>query len=132
MNGVCLIVMHQLTLCMISGFFMNLFPKTAKFFLGLFFCVLFTFSVSQVQAQKSIKVLEKHDNGKLKMQGQLRNEGKVGFWYFYDPNGWLQRKEKWSKGDFVWAIEFNEKHQRTKGMNKRGKETIYKGCNCKN
>jgi hypothetical protein len=117
---------------MISIFLIAILQKRTKLFFGIFFCLIFTFSISQVQAQKLLKVIDKYENGKLRMQGQMRKEEKVGFWYFYDSNGWLQRKERWSKGSFVWSIEFNEKHQRTKGMNKKGKEIIYKGCNCKN
>ena len=100
-----------------------------KLLISLF---LLFFSFSAVNAQSKEKVLEKFPNGKVKMKGTMLQNNKVGIWYYYNPAGWIFYKEKWRNGILRWRIEYNEKHQKVRGINGKGEEIIYKGCNCKN
>jgi hypothetical protein len=83
-------------------------------------------------AQTRKKFEEKYPNGKFKVKGAYQDEKKAGNWIYYAETGSITRKEKWKNGNFVWSIDYNEKHKKVKGMNAKGEEIIYKGCNCKN
>ncbi len=108
--------------------------KTKQFFSYKLLISLFLlfFSFSNINAQSKEKVKETFPNGKLKMSGAYLQSKKVGIWFYYNPAGWIFYKEKWRNGNLMWRIEYNEKHQKVRGLNAKGEEIIYKGCNCKN
>lgn len=103
--------------------------KALKSLLILMFLTLCT---SGLQAQKTSTFRENYTNGKPKVYGKMKGESKTGNWVFYNEAGTVIRREKWKQGKFVWSVEYNEKHQRTKGVDANGKVIVYKGCNCKN
>ena len=92
--------------------------------IGLFLLLLFCLNTN---AQTSKKFEEKYPSGKLKVTGTYKQEKKAGNWIYYAETGSITRKEKWKNGNFVWSIDYNEKHKKVKGMNAKGEEIIYKG-----
>ena len=45
-----------------------------------------------------------YPNGKLYLQGELKNDEKEGTWEFYYDNGQLQAVEKYSGGEGLWVF----------------------------
>lgn len=69
---------------------------------------------------------------KPKEVGLVKEGKKVGIWHYYHAEGWEEKREKWAHGQLRWTIFYNQKHKKTKSIDKKGKETIYKNCNCSN
>jgi antitoxin component YwqK of YwqJK toxin-antitoxin module len=87
---------------------------------------------TKAQSTKKEHVKLFFPNGKLKEKGKIMNGEKHGTWLHYNPNGGLDNRVKYRRGLAVWQVYYNEKQQKTKMIDKNGKEIIYKGCNCKN
>ncbi|MDZ4668844.1 MAG: hypothetical protein SGJ00_13330 [bacterium] len=102
------------------------------FYASTLCCIFFLFEPKTARAQGIVKVEERFSDGKPKLKGKEVNGKKVGVWLYYFPNGGISTKEKWNSGAFVWRIEYNEKRQKTKGINASGDTTYFKSCNCKN
>ncbi len=104
---------------------------STQFLRGIVLLFLLLFCLN-TNAQTRKKFEEKYPNGNFKVKGVYQNEKKAGNWIYYAETGSIIRKEKWKNGNFVWSIDYSEKHKKVKGMNAKGEEIIYKGCNCKN
>ncbi len=106
--------------------------KNRFYFSFLILILLFCLNTREGLAQKTSKVKETYPNGQKKAVGKMIGENKTGAWVYYSETGFLIAREKWKKGKFVWRIEYNEKQKPSKGIDAKGKVTLYKGCNCKN
>lgn len=82
-------------------------------------------------AQKPAPYIEKDSLGRIRVKGKLDLGLRTGRWVYYNESGGIVAEEKYKKGRFQWRVEYNEKHQRTRGVDAKGKTHIYKGCNCR-
>jgi antitoxin component YwqK of YwqJK toxin-antitoxin module len=109
------------------------FNISKSFFLGFVLNLILIQIPQQLLAQTAkkehIKLL--YPNGKVKEKGKMLAGKRLGTWLFYNPSGWLELRIKYRNGVAVWQVFYNEKQQKTKFIDKDGKEILYKGCNCK-
>ncbi len=98
----------------------------------ILFCslVLLTFGNISCQMMGLQKINETWENGRLKASGWQKNGAKTGQWKNYSSTGWLESREKWSKGEIKWTIYYNQKHQKTSWKNNKGEEKYFKSCGC--
>lgn len=100
------------------------FGKSLLIF-GVFIALL---SCSSLKRETVISTWE---NGKTKEKGKLLAGKKDGFWEYYAETGWLQRREKWKKGEFQWSFSFDERHRKTEMTDKNGNTKPLKDCGCR-
>lgn len=97
----------------------------------LFFVLFFLFGLNQSAFSQTVRKERSYfDNGKIMQKGKWKGEQKIGNWVYYHPSGYMLAQEKWKNGKRRWRIEYNEKHNKVRGIDANGKEIIYKGCNC--
>ncbi|MBP7512684.1 MAG: hypothetical protein KA981_12180 [Bacteroidia bacterium] len=101
------------------------------FVLGLF-AVFLLFDPNAAGAQGFERKKDYYPNGNVKVAGSLKNGQMIGIWTYYYPHGKLSTKEKYSKGKFLWRIDFDQSGKKIRGINAAGDTTLYKNCNCKN
>lgn len=70
-----------------------------------------------------------YENGVIKERGTYRNGQKDQLWMFYNPNGSLDRKEKWKNGRLKWQI-FYSKGKIIKTINEKGEVKNRSRCGC--
>lgn len=63
-------------------------------------------------------------------KGKYVNGSKSGQWFYYSPNGHLDRKDKWINGQLKWQIYYNAKGKVSKTVNKNGQQNIRPACGC--
>ena len=78
---------------------------------------------------KDGKYKEKHQNGKLSVKGHYKSGLKTGTWMFYDANGKILSKEKWSDGQMLWKAEY-EKGRVVRVTDKDGNVHEKSKCGC--
>lgn len=97
----------------------------------VFLVVFFIFGLNQSAFSQTIrKEISYFENGKRMQKGKWKGDQKIGTWLYYHPSGYMLAQEKWRNGKMRWRIEYNEKHYKVRGLNAKGEEIIYKGCNC--
>lgn len=90
---------------------------------------LLCFSAAKLTACDSISV-KRYDNGKKEFVKKYENGQNCGFWKFYRPDGIIERKEKYKKGILVFTWFYNEEGKLIRSVNRKGKEKVYRACNC--
>lgn len=58
------------------------------------------------------------------------NGKKQGHWFIYTSTGWMERRENWKKGEWIWTITYNEKHEKIEWNDKFGNKRTYQPCGC--
>lgn len=97
------------------------------FILFVFFIVCFKMSNGQ---KITLKVKEYYENGLLKTKGKIKNDLKIGIWYFYTNKGALIQKEYWKKGIIHFTIKFNEKQKAYEILYPNGEIKKLRTCGC--
>jgi YD repeat-containing protein len=89
-------------------------------------CLIFS-SCNTVSVQK---INTFYSNGNKKEKGKLKNGKKVGHWFIYTDTGWMEKREKWIDGNWIWTITYNEKHEKIEWADNKGNRKSFKPCGC--
>lgn len=97
-----------------------------KTLLLLLFCMPLVGAVGQQPGK--VKITD--GNGKVIAEGRMKGKDKTGIWLWYDSEGRITKREKWSNGQVKWSVMYNERNRPVSGTNAKGDTIRYKGCNC--
>lgn len=86
--------------------------------------------LASAKGQHPEKVKVTDASGKVIAEGRMKGNDKTGIWLWYDSEGRLTKREKWSKGQRQWSVMYNERNRPVSGTNAKGDTIRYKGCNC--
>jgi antitoxin component YwqK of YwqJK toxin-antitoxin module len=91
---------------------------------------LFFVEVNHAKAQQDGRYTAKYADSTVKERGTYLSSEKHGSWYYYHPNGTIERKERWSKGILRWQIFYNERGRVIKTIDRNGVVKTRSGCGC--
>ena len=74
--------------------------------------------------------ISKYENGNKKHVEKFKNGEKCGIWNYYAPTGYLERRERYRKGQLVFTWHYNEEGRLSESVNKSGKRKQHKSCGC--
>lgn len=80
---------------------------------------------------KTKKVKEYYENGVIKTKGKIKNDKKVGIWFFYNNSGHLLLKEYWKKGNLLYTVKINERLKAYEIVYPDGSIKKLNTCGCK-
>lgn len=86
--------------------------------------------ITSCSSHKIKRVNTYYDNGFRKEKGRLKNDKKDGHWIIYTSTGWIEKREKWKNGEWIWTILYNEKHEKIEWNDHKGNHRTYKPCGC--
>jgi len=109
-------------------------PQAPVFQLVLISVLLLFLNVSETKGQQQPpaegKYSARYESGTIREKGFYRNSRKHKTWYYYNPNGTLDHKEKWADGVLQWQIFYNERGRIIKTIDKNGVVKTRPGCGC--
>ncbi len=110
----------------------NKFQSFSKAFLGhLLLGVLCCVSASLFSQQPADgKYMLRYADSTVKETGNYTHGLKDKRWFYYHPNGTIEHKEKWKKGELQWQLFYNHRGKVVKTVDKNGVEHIPSKCNC--
>jgi hypothetical protein len=73
---------------------------------------------------------EFYSDGDIKIRGHYKESKKQGVWFYYLPNGPVEKKEKYRGGELQWQIFYNERGKISKTVDKNGVVTERPKCGC--
>ena len=91
-------------------------------------CIYLIFSSCGASSVQKINTF--YSNGNKKEKGTLKNGKKVGHWYIFTDTGWMEKRENWKDGKWIWTITYNEKHEKIEWTDNKGNRKTFKPCGC--
>ncbi len=86
--------------------------------------------ISSCNSSSVQKINTFYSNGNKKEKGKLKNGKKVGHWFVYTDTGWMEKREKWKDGNWIWTITYNQKHEKVEWTDNKGIRKSFKPCGC--
>lgn len=108
-------------------------PEIAVFQYILIILFLLLLNISETKAllqpPAEGRYKEYYADGTAKERGFYLHSQKHKLWYYYNPNGTIDRKEKWKEGILQWQI-FYSKGRIIKTIDKNGVIKTRPNCGC--
>jgi hypothetical protein len=111
-----------------------LIPKGPLFQLISIFVLSLFLNIGETKARQQPvaegKYEARYENGSIKERGFYLKGQKHKTWYYYNPDGTLDHKEKWRNGALQWQIFYSSKGRVIKTIDKNGVVKTRPACGC--
>lgn len=107
-----------------TRFLLNVLPVLA----GVLCFLVPVAAISQTPADG--KYTERYENNRVKVQGRYEQGRKKGTWFYYAPDGKLQKRERWRNGTLKLLFSYNDSGKLVSITDANGRTTYKPACGC--